>query len=125
MSGQFNLKTRSRLIIALASLARAKTNLDRRHLLLGKENVSYIEYNFIKKNGYKFLDSYDLSIIDPVDFELERKLEENGMNFTKLETKLFILSDEKIRTYFLKKDLSAKVVHQYFYEWVKKELNGG
>lgn len=81
--------------------------------------VTYVEYN---DNLRSMLKKYKIDKIDmynPVDYEVEKKLNKLSQSITYFETPLFLLSTEEINKMKNKK----KFTHHSFYTWQRKRLN--
>lgn len=99
-------------------LKSAKTEVE--SLKLNEQKVEYVEYSQVE--SYKFLANYSVTFWDPVDYQLEEKIKSHGIEYTMLDSKLFLMPTESIKTYFKSKGEVKRYTQAHFYTWIKKEL---
>lgn len=88
------------------------------------QNINYIEYNDVKNYAFLKKENNNIVFYDPIDYNLEDKLLNNNIKFTKIDTLLFNLPASEIIKYFQdkKNKNSQRIIHGEFYIWMKKKL---
>jgi len=89
-------------------------------LMKHKQSVQYIDYTDVKT--YDFVKEYEnISIYDPNDYELETRLKKQ-IEYTRIDSKLFLLSSEDVKGYFEPKRSAKRISQSAFYVWMKAKL---
>jgi deoxyribodipyrimidine photolyase-related protein len=87
------------------------------------QDVRYVNYSDV--NRYEFLDGGKTEFFDPVDFDLEKKLNDMKVIYAMLDTQLFPVPTQEIVEYFTKRKIqnSKKISQGGFYKWIKNKLS--
>ena len=86
-------------------------------LRANKINVIYITFDEIIKDNYLFLNGKEVFVYELTDFKLQLKYKSLKIKFTELETLMFIMNHDDLKTYD-----RPTPAHASFYEMAKQKL---